>query len=213
VSGGDQGAGGKLGTEYLYSDRTTVYLNYTLENERTDNGLRARKGNMSSGFRTRYSDSASVFFEERYTHGDVPTGLMHSAGMKLTPVDHLNFSANIDIGTLKDYKTAAELERTAAAVSAGYGFKTLKIASGLEYRVDDTQNPDTTNTSRRTTWLLKNSLNYQLSQDWRLIGKFNYAHSESSQGQFFDGDYTEGVLGYAYRPVDNDRFNALVKYT
>ena len=67
-----------LGTEYLYSDRTTLYSNYTLENERTDNGLLARKGNMASGFKTRYSDSASIYLEERYTHGDVPTGLTHS---------------------------------------------------------------------------------------------------------------------------------------
>jgi hypothetical protein len=49
--------------------------------------------------------------------------------------------------------------------------------------------------------------------DWRLLGKFNYASSESSQGQFFDGNFTEGVLGFAYRPVNHDRLNALLKYT
>jgi len=212
VSAGDLGAGGKLGIEYLYSDRTTLYTNYTLENERTDNGLRARKGKMASGFRTRYSDSASVYLEEQYTHGDVPTGLMHSTGVELTPTDRLNLGANLDIGTLKDNQTGAELKRTAAGVSVGYGFDTVKIASGLEYRVDDTEQPDAS-TSKRTTWLLKNSLKYQLSPDWRLIGKFNYAHSDSSQGQFYDGNYTEAVLGYAYRPVRNDRLNALIKYT
>ncbi len=212
VSEGDQGAGGLLGTEYLYSDRTTLYLNYALENERTDNGLRARKGNMTSGFRTRYADSASLFVEERYTHGDVPTGLMHSTGVELAPTDRLNLGANLDFGTLEDRQTGAELERTAAGVNVGYGFATLKIASALEYRVDDAEQPDASRT-RRTTWLLKNSLKYQLSADWRLIGKFNYAHSESSQGEFFDGDYTEAVLGYAYRPVRHDRLNALLKYT
>jgi hypothetical protein len=30
---------------------------------------------------------------------------------------------------------------------------------------------------------------------------------------FYDGGYTEAVLGYAYRPVNHDRLNALVKYT
>ena len=54
---------------------------------------------------------------------------------------------------------------------------------------------------------------YQLSQDWRLLGKFNYAVSESSQGGSYDNDFTEAVLGYAYRPVHNDRLNALLKYT
>ena len=212
LSGGDLGTGGRLGTEYLYSDRTTVYLNYTLENERTDNGLRATRGNMASGFRTRYSDSASVFLEERYTHGDVPTGLMHATGVDLAPTDRLNLGANLDYGTLKDYQTAAEIKRTALGLSAGYGFDRLTIASALEYRVDDTEHPDA-GTSKRTTWLLKNSLRYRLSPDWRIIGKFNYAQSESSQGAFYDGNYTEAVLGYAYRPVRHDRLNALLKYT
>ncbi len=212
VSDGDLGAGGRLGTEYLYTDRTTLYLNYALENERSDNGLQARKGNMASGFRTRYSDSASVYAEERYTYGDVPTGLVHSTGVQLAPADHLNFGANLEFGTLEDNRTGAEIKRTAAGVSAGYGFERLKITSAFEYRVDDSQQLDTS-TIKRTTWLTKNSLKYQLAPSWRLIGKLNYSKSESSQGQFYDGNYTEWVAGFAYRPVNNDRLNVLTKLT
>ena len=212
VSGGDLGTGGTLGTEYLYSDRTTVYTNYTLENERTDNGLLARKGNMASGFKTRYSDSASVYLEERYIHGDVPTGLMHSTGVKLVPFERVNLDVNIDLGTLKDPDTAAETERTAVGMNVGYGVDSFTIASGVEYRVDNLEQPDTS-FSKRTSWLFKNGLKYQLSEDWRIIAKFNYAISESSKGDFYDGDYTEATLGYAYRPVRHDRLNALIKYT
>jgi len=212
ISEGDLGPGGRLETEYLYSDLTTMYTNYTLENERTDNGLLARKGNMASGFRTRYSDSASVYFEERYTHGDVPTGLVHSTGVELTPFDRVNLGASLDLGTLKDPYTAAETERTALSVSGGYGFDSLKIFSGLEYRTDDIEQLDAS-FSKRTSWLFKNSLKYQLSEDWRIIGKFNYAVSESSLGDYYNGDYTEATLGYAYRPVQHDRLNVLLKYT
>jgi flagellar motor protein MotB len=212
ASTGDLGPGGLLRTEVLVTDRTTLYQKYTLENERSDNGLRARKGNLASGFRTRYSNSASVYLEERYTHGDVPTGLMHATGVDLAPTDRINFSANLDFGTLTDRQTAAEIEKTALGVSAGYGFDRLKIASALEYRIDKTQQPDS-GFSERTTWLFKNSLKYQLSPDWRIIGKFNVARSESSLGPAFDADYTEAVVGYAYRPVEYDRLNALLKYT
>jgi hypothetical protein len=167
---------------------------------------------MASGFRTRYSDSASVYAEERYTHGDVPTGLTHSAGVKLVPFDRLNLGANVDLGTLKDHQTAAEIDRTALGVSVGYGFEKLKLASAVEYRLDKIEQPDTS-VSERTSWLFKNSFKYQLSEDWRLVGKFNYAESDSSMGDSYSGDYTEAVLGYAYRPVRNDRLNALLKYT
>lgn len=212
VSGGDLGAAGSLGTDYLWTDRTNLYLNYALENERTDNGLRARRGNLTSGFKTRYSDSASVYVEEKYSHGDVPTGLMHSAGVDLAPSDRWNVGANLDVGTLKDPETSAETRREAIGVRVGYGSDAFKVASALEYRVDETENPDTS-FAKRTTWLTKNSLKYQFTPDWRLIGKFNHSESESSLGEFYDGNYTEAVLGYAYRPVKHDRLNALLKYT
>ncbi|MBI1920966.1 MAG: OmpA family protein [Geobacter sp.] len=212
VSEGTQGLAGRLGTEYLYSDRTTLYLNYAMENERSDNGVQARKGALTSGFRTRYSDSASVYGEERYTHGDVPTGLLHTYGVDLNPTDRLNLGAKVDFGTLQDNLTAARIKRTAAGVNAGYGFSKLKLASALEFRVDDAEQPDRSHVER-ITWLLKNSLKYQLNPDWRLIGKFNYSQSTSSQGQFYDRGYTEAVIGYAYRPVKNDRLNVLFKYT
>ena len=85
LSFGDSGPGAKLGTDYLISDRTSVYWNYAMVNERTDNGIRSRSGNMSTGFRTRYSDTASIYGEQRYTHGDVPTGLTHAMGVDLAP--------------------------------------------------------------------------------------------------------------------------------
>jgi hypothetical protein len=45
------------------------------------------------------------------------------------------------------------------------------------------------------------------------VAKFNHSFSDSSLGQFYDGGYTEAVVGLAYRPVQHDRLNALLKYT
>ncbi len=212
ISTGDFGTGASLGTEFLYSDRSTMYVNYTMENERTDNGLLARRGNMTSGVRSRYSDSASVYLEEQYTHGDVPSGLVHSAGVKLTPTDRLNLNASVDFGTLQDPYTLAELDRKAVSASLGYGFDRLSVASGIEFRRDVTTQA-TERDSKRTTWLFKNSFKFQLTPDWRIVGKLNISTSDSSLGDNYDGDYTEAVLGYAYRPVEFDRLNVLFKYT
>ncbi len=46
-----------------------------------------------------------------------------------------------------------------------------------------------------------------------MVGKLNHSFSDSSLGGFYDGDFTEAVLGYAVRPVSHDRWNALAKYT
>jgi flagellar motor protein MotB len=212
LSGGDLGMGGKLGSEYLYSDRTSLYTNYAMENETSYNGMRANKGNLTTGVRSHYSDTTSVYVEERYTHGDVPTGLTHTAGVDVAPDDRWNYGGNLDFGTLSDNRTGATTKRTAAGIKVGYQFEELTLASALEYRRDKTQNSSAVS-SQRTTWLTRNSLKYQLDADWRLIGKYNHSTSKSSLGEFYNGNFTEAVLGYAYRPVEHDQLNALFKYT
>jgi hypothetical protein len=188
-------------------------LNYALENERSDNGLEGgRRGNLISGVKRRLSDSSSMYVEERYQETDSASGLTHSTGMSLAPNDRWNFGTNTDVGTLVDSRTGAEIDREAGGVRIGYGFQSVQFSSAVEYRVDETKQPGQM-VSERTTWLYRNSFKYQLTPSWRLLGKFNHADSTSSLGQFYDGGYTEAVLGYAYRPVDNDRLNALAKYT
>ena len=105
------GAGGKIGTNYLHNDRTTLYLNYALENERTDNGLlatRGSEGNTVAGVKTRLSDSTSVYLEERYRNSAYTSGLTHSTGISLAPTERMNLGASTDIGTLRDALTGAE---------------------------------------------------------------------------------------------------------
>ena len=60
---------------------------------------------------------------------------------------------------------------------------------------------------------MRNNFKWQLSEASRLLGKLNHSESVSSLGQFYDGGYTEAVLGYAFRPVRHDRLNTLIKYT
>jgi flagellar motor protein MotB len=212
VSGGELGTAGKLGTSYIYSDRTSLYLNYTLDSERNDDGVGGRRGNLVSGVRTRFSDSASVYLEERYEHSDSVTGLTHATGVSLTAFDQWTFGAGSDIGTLEDRETGAEIKRRAGSVRMGYGFDSMQLSSAVEYRYDDTQQLDGIWIDR-TTWLFKNNVKYQINPDWRLVGKFYHSDSDSSAGDFYDGGYTEAVMGYAYRPIHHDRLSALAKYT
>ena len=203
VSNGDLGAGGKIGTNYLHNDRTTLYLNYALENERTDNGLlatRGSEGNTVAGVKTRLSDSTSVYLEERYQNSAFvvgPHALRRASAWRRT--ERLNLGASTDIGTLRDALTGAETERQAAGFRVGYGFDALQLSSGIEYRSDETEQPDLTFNTRET-WLLRNNFKWQLSEASRLLGKLNHSDSVSSLGQFYDGGYTEAVLGYAYPP-------------
>jgi hypothetical protein len=215
VSSGDLGVGGRIGSTYSYSDNTSLYLNYTLENERADNGLstaRGSQGNLVAGVRSRFSDSASVFVEERYQRTDTMTGLTHSTGISLSLRESWSLGFNTDIGTLQDTNTGAETDRIAGGIQVGFSSGDIQLTSGIEYRDDEVEQPDLSR-NKRTTWLFRNSFKYQMGPSGRLIGKLNHSESDSSLGTFYDGGYTEAVAGYAYRPVDNDRINAMMKYT
>ena len=215
ASDGDLGPGGKIGTTFLYSERTSLYLNYSLENERTDNDELVHSGsfgNLVSGVKTRLSDSSSIYAEERYQTGASQSGLTHAAGINLVTKERWNFGGSGEFGNLFDAETGAEIKRKAAGIHVGYGLTKTQFSSAVEFRRDDVEQPDLSHTIQ-TVVLLRNNFKYQMSPSWRMLGKLDYSISNSTLGDFFAGGYTQGIVGYAYRPVKNDRLNALVKYT
>lgn len=209
LSDGDLGVGAKAGVDYATSDRTNVYLNYQRDNDRTDQGLGSRAGSMGqavTGARSRWTDTTSVHAEQRYQHGSQQTGLIQGYGLDFAPNDHWSYGLGADFGKLNS-ETDNEIRRRAISGKVGYSKESTRYAGSLEYRKDSFANED------RTVWLVRNNLSYQIDADWRLVGQLDMALGDSSEGSFFDGNFVEGSLGYAYRPVSNDRWNTLVKYT
>jgi hypothetical protein len=190
---------------------TDLYLNYSLDNERGSNGTRARQGNLISGVRRRLSDSSSVYAEQRYQDG-ASRGLTRTTGINLVRKERWNFGGSTEIGTLRDSLTGAATDRKAAGIRMGYGRDRMQFSSGVEFRRDNAEQLDLTHT-RTTSWLFRNNFNVQLTPSWRMIGKLDHSMSDSSLGSFYAGGYTEGVVGYAYRPVRHNRLSALAKYT
>jgi outer membrane protein OmpA-like peptidoglycan-associated protein len=223
VSGGSGGTGGRLSGDYRIDDRSNYYLAYAMETESPDNNYRGRQGSLTSGSHYRLSDQVGLFGETRWTNGAGSQSLTHAFGVDLAPNDRWTLGVKAEKGTVSD-ALAGDLDRRALGLSAAYKFEKLKFASALEVRDERSSTLGTVagatytpgimaNGSDRTVWLMKNSLGYQSTPAWRLLGKLNFSRSSNSQGAFYDGDYTEVVAGAAYRPVDNDRWNTLFKYT
>ena len=211
VSHGDGGIGAHVGTSYQLTRDGSIYTTYALENERSAAGS-MRRGNLVSGTRSRFSDSGSVFAENRYTHSRVDRGLVRAAGMETSFFDRWSVAANIEVGTLEDRLTAAETERYAVGGNVGYDFGDLDAYAGVEYRYDDIEQSDGTRSDRKT-WLFKGAARARVHPDWRLLLNFAHSFSDSSQGSYFDGGFTEAVGGFAYRPTRHDRLDLLAKYT
>lgn len=207
LSDGSLGVGGKLGGDYRLSDRGNAYLNYVVETESPDVAWRGRQGTWVSGSSTRVSDDLRVFGETRAAHGAGPQSLSQAFGLDWAATDRWTYGAKGEVGTLSD-PLGGDIKRRALGVSATYKFEKTRYAGALEHR-DENGN----SSGHRTTWLLRNTLGYQATKEWRLLGKLNWSFSNSSQGAFQDGGYHELVAAAAWRPTDNDRWNTLFKYT
>ena len=228
-SGGSGGAGGRLAGNYQVDERSNVYLSYTLESESQDLNYSGREGTLATGTRYKLTDQVGLFGETRWVDSAGPQSLTHAFGVDLAPNKLWTIGVKFETGTLSD-PLAGDVKRDAVALTAAYKLDKLKFSTALEYRVDNTvslgsvagtcstpalSTPCVNDGATRNmhTWLTRNALGYQLDPAWRLLGKLNLSHSSSSAGAFYDGNYTEAVLSAAYRPLDNDRWNTLFKYT
>ncbi|MCC6532384.1 MAG: OmpA family protein [Burkholderiales bacterium] len=207
ASSGDGGLGGKVGGDWRIDDRSNAYLNYTMETERPDAAYRGRFANLVSGTRHRLSERLATFGESRWGNGAGPESLTHAFGIDYAPADRWTTGFKFETGKLTD-PLAGDMKRRAAGVSAAYRHEQTRLASALEYRADDASA-----TGERRTWLMRNSLGHQATPAWRLLGKLNFSFSDASAGRFYDGDFVEVVTGAAHRPVENNRWNTLFKYT
>lgn len=213
ASGGTGGFGGQLGLTHKVRDGEEYYLNYTLDAERTlsgvdgaqfNNFLGTSQNTLTVGGRKRYNDAFSVFGEERAAFGD-SSGITHAYGVDITPSSKWNIGLSFEVGTLED--GAQIIDREAYVASLGYTSEKVTFGSAFEWLQDET------NGVRRDTWLSRSNLSMQVSPSWRALLRFNRAESASTDGTFFNGDFTEAQIAGAYRPINNDRFNALLRYT
>jgi outer membrane protein OmpA-like peptidoglycan-associated protein len=230
VSGGDGGTAGKLAADYSPDDRSNLYLTYARETEVPDQSYAGRQGVLTAGGRMRLTDQLGLFAESRAASGEGPHSLTHGFGVDFAPAKQWTSGLRLDTGRLTD-PVSGDLKRFAVSLNLGYRDEDLKAAATVEYRRDKTDSlgspvgvcaTDELQTDpcvsgpgpdERDTMLFKGTLSYQLDPAWRMLGNVNLSRSSSSQGAFYDGDYTEIVVGSAYRPVDNDRWNTLFKYT
>lgn len=182
-------------------------MSYAMETENPNVNWRGRQGTWVTGSASRLSDELRVFGEVRAVNGAGPQSLINAFGLDLAPNDRWTFGLKGEVGTVSD-PLAGDLTRHALGLSAGYKLSNFKYSGNVEWR-DDQSNLS----GSRTTWLVRNTLGYQATPAWRLLGKANWSISSNTQGAFYDGDFHEFIAGAAYRPVDNDRWNSLFKYT
>lgn len=212
VSGGDGGLGADVQLSRRYGQGSEAYIGYSLLADRTGTGLepvslftRSNGGTLTVGARHRFSSALSIYGENRIGHGGTAPSTMRSFGAKFDPNEKLSFSASFENGQIDDATTGL-FKRTAGTFGFGYTTKEVQFGSNVEVRFERGAGRD------QTVWLFRNSATVQLNPDWRAMGRLNIAIADGNGSNLHAADYIEGVIGFAYRPVLNDRLNILGRF-
>lgn len=212
VSEGDGGLGADVQLNRRYGDGSEAYVGYSLLAERTFTGLepqniftRSSRGSLTVGARHRFTSAFSVYGENGMGFGTSPS-TMWRFGAKYDPTERLSFTGSFENGQIDDATTGL-FKRTAVTVGAGYTTKQLQLGTSVEARFEDGVGRE------QEIFLVRNTAAVQLNPDWRALARFNFAIANDDLASVRAADYIEGVAGFAYRPVLNDRFNMLARYS
>lgn len=216
VSDGDGGLGANARMAFKKDDNSEIYLGYALDPDHPEQRFNnsgvdlTTHGVLTAGGRAELSDALSVYGEERIGWGQDARSFTHAYGINFKPDEQWTLTASVEKGEIED-ELNGNFDRTAFAVSASHTSDKFRIASNVEGRFEEGvlqgQERD------RTTWLVRNTVAYDAYEDVQLLGRLNFAISESDESSFQDAEYIEGVAGVAFRPIEHDWFNALAKYT
>ncbi|MCA3561251.1 MAG: TonB-dependent receptor [Aestuariivirga sp.] len=220
ISYGDGGIGGRALLSYqpVASDR--YYIGYALDpGNYVANDLLSGKqnddlGGIVAGVRHGFSERLSVYAENKYNFWSDQPSLTQVYGVTYTPTPEWKLGGAIESG--KVWGNTADLgfdnnnfNRNAVSATAVYNPNDKMTASVKgEVRFDDGNSADG---GDQTAYYLAARYSNALSENWRVLAALDAVVSDATDSSI-GGNYVQASVGYAYRPVLNDRLNALAKY-
>jgi hypothetical protein len=231
ISYGTGGVGGLAGINYSPTAEDDYYFGYRLDPDRAFDIDRSYeldgvdKGTFVLGMRRKLDDTLSAYAENNYDLFGRRTSLTKTYGVVYTPDKAWTVDAGFEAGTVEDdtlnrienedgtvtTSENSDFDRKAVSLSVGYKDEEQGINARIrgEARFEDSDD-DSRDTN---TYLLATGLSWKTSEDWRLLVNVDAVISDTAgDSSFQNSDYVDASIGYAYRPVDNDRLNALFKY-
>ncbi len=201
VSMGDRGSSALLGTEVNVSDTYSVYTNYTYSFSESQ----VEKNSFVLGQRKTLSSQLKVYSEHQFTDEDSRTGFAHTVGLDQKLTEYTSFSLSGQRAVVEN-ENGENTERNTVSAGLAYQKDKARFNSKLEYRWDESASVDT------EQWVTTNRFEYRNSPSFRWQGKFNAAITDDKLADE-DARFIEAGIGFALRPVSDDRLNMLARIT
>jgi hypothetical protein len=201
VSDGDRGRAAEVGATLTVGE-SSIYLA-----ERVAEDSVGRRTSTVLGTRLPVGEGGQVYSEYRIEDSSAGEQRVSAVGVQ----------KQWDLGTGLKVLVSGETAQTEAA--AGGGDRTA-LSANVSYTDGDGLTTATRQEIRRdrgatdrTQLLSVNKLDYRVGTDLTLKLRYRYGKTIDDASDRAEARLEERTLGFAYRPVKHDRFNALAKYT
>jgi uncharacterized repeat protein (TIGR01451 family) len=211
---GNAGDATYFGLEKQHNSRSRSYANIRMR----DRGIGEKTLSSAIGSSYSLSEKSRVFSEREYSTHQSVDGFADILGISGEMHDHWDYEAryerrHLDNSStrLLDISAANALARTNTfnTVSGALAYadgKKLRARTYLEVRRDQ-------DAPKLWQWVTRNSVEYHINEDLSYLGKVDFGKSRFTDPGDDVADFMELSTGFAYRPVDFDRFNMLSRYT
>lgn len=211
VSDGSLGFGGRVLARYDNGDGNSYYAGYELEPGRDVAGidLSGRDGGRYiMGGTRQISDSVTAFSENAYDLFGDRRSLTNAYGLTYKASDYTDYTGSFEVARVTD-SVNGDFDRHALSLGVRRETESLTTAARLEYRRDS---GEINGASRDgSTLLVSGNLRYKIDEERRIVASLDASRS-NSDGLVPEGDLVDFKLGYALRPIANDRLNLLLRY-
>lgn len=212
ISDGTLGTGGKALVSYKSGDDRSFYFGYEMDPGRELTGVTLSgrdRGRFVIGGRRRINDSLVTFGENNYDVFGKHRSLTSSYGVEYSHSDSLTYTMAMEAGTIND-SVNGNFDRHALSFGVQYGGEALTAQGRLELRRErgilGTVNRDV------DSYLLTVSARYKINEEQRLVFSLDAAKTDAFGGAPTTGDLVDVNFGYAFRPINHDRLNVLLRY-
>ena len=212
VSEGTLGTGANLIFTHSDDANNSTYFGYSLEPARELSGVTlagADRGRFVAGANRKINDNLSMFGENTYDLFGEHRALTSVYGVSYSPTDFMNYTGSLEVGRVTD--PAGDVDRTALSLGMSYADQQGLTARGrIELRRDRGVVGGAPNDLDAV--LISGTLRYKIDEEKRLLFSLDSSFTSGSATSILNGQYTDVTLGYAYRPIENDRLNVLFSY-
>ena len=202
----NRGEGGAVNVTYDVNERASFYTKVSNDIDSSS----GRQITTTVGTNFKATSKLDIYSEKQFESLRAERSTSDIYGVRYKPSSNHNFELSYGAGQVKKSGSLTnESDITKRDVwTLGYGFDNprFEYRTKLEFRKEK-------GNENLEQWVTTNRIKTTQTGAWSWMGQFDYAKTTGTREDETLTDFTEAAIGFAYRPINHDKFNLFGKIT